>query len=252
MTEHVLISDHGPIRLVRLNRPAKKNALTDAMYETLAEALENAAVSKKVHCVVITGGPVAFSAGGDLQDFLHAAQQMEGLRPQALRFLHRLAHAGKPLVAAVQGVAIGIGTTMLLHCDYVVAATDARFSTPFANLGLVPEAASSLLMPRLMGTRRAFELLVLGRPLDAAAAHAVGLVNTVVPAAEVEAVAMKVAHEIAALPTEALAASRRLIRGSTAEIVRRIDEEAEIFKQRLNSAEAKAAFEAFLNRKGTA
>jgi enoyl-CoA hydratase/carnithine racemase len=250
MTDHVIITDDGPIRLVRLNRPAKKNALTDQMYETLAEALENAAVSKKVRCVVITGGPTAFCAGADLQDFLHAAQHMEGLRPQVMRFLHRLAHAGKPLVAAVQGVAIGIGTTMLLHCDYVVAAMDARFSTPFANLGLVPEAASSLLMPRLMGSRRAFELLVMGRPLGADDAKAVGLVNLVVPAGEVEEEALLAARQIATLPAEALAASRRLIRGSTAEVVKRIDEEAEIFKMRLKSDEAKAAFEAFLTRKG--
>ena len=248
-TDHVIITDDGAIRIVRLNRPAKKNALTDQMYETLAESLENAAVSKTIRCVVITGGPTAFSAGGDLQDFLHAAQH-EGLRPQVMRFLHRLPHAGKPLVAAVQGVAIGIGTTMLLHCDYVVAAIDARFSTPFANLGLVPEAGSSLLMPRLMGTRRAFELLVMGRPLDAHAAKAVGLVNEVVPAGEVEMEAMKAARQIAALPVEAVAAARRLIRGPTAEIVKRIDEEAEIFRMRLKSAEAKAAFEAFLTRKG--
>jgi enoyl-CoA hydratase/carnithine racemase len=248
-TDHVIITDDGAIRIVRLNRPAKKNALTDQMYETLAESLENAAVSKTIRCVVITGGPTAFSAGGDLQDFLHAAQH-EGLRPQVMRFLHRLPHAGKPLVAAVQGVAIGIGTTMLLHCDYVVAAIDARFSTPFANLGLVPEAGSSLLMPRLMGTRRAFELLVMGRPLDADAAKAVGLVNEVVPAGEVEMEAMKAARQIAALPVEAVAAARRLIRGPTAEIVKRIDEEAEIFRMRIKSAEAKAAFEAFLTRKG--
>jgi len=172
------------------------------------------------------------------------------LRPQAMRFLHRIAHAGKPLVAAVQGVAVGIGTTLLLHCDYVVAAIDARFSTPFVNLGLVPEAGSSLLMPRLMGTRRAFELLVMGHPFDADEAKALGLVNAVVPAGEVEPEAMKAARLIAALPAEAVAASRRLIRGSTAEIVRRIDEESEIFKQRLKSSEAKAAFEAFFSRKG--
>jgi enoyl-CoA hydratase/carnithine racemase len=249
MTDHIIVTDDGPIRIVRLNRPTKKNALTDQMYETLAESLENAAVSKTIRCVVITGGPTAFSAGADLQDFLHAAQH-EGLRPQAMRFLHRLPHAGKPLVAAVQGVAIGIGTTMLLHCDYVVAAIDARFATPFVNLGLVPEAGSSLLMPRLMGTRRAFELLVMGRPLDADAAKAVGLVNEVVPAGEVEMEAMKAARQIAALPVEAVAAARRLIRGPTAEIVKRIDEEAEIFRVRIKSAEAKAAFEAFLTRKG--
>ena len=250
MTDHVIVTDDGPIRILRLNRPDKKNALTDAMYETLSEALENAAVSKTIRCVVIAGGPAAFTAGADLKDFLHAAQHMDGLRPQAMRFLHRIAHAGKPLVAAVEGVAVGIGTTLLLHCDYVVAAIDARFSTPFVNLGLVPEAGSSLLMPRLMGTRRAFELLVMGHPIDADEAKAVGLVNAVVPAGEVEPEAMKAARRIAALPAEAVAASRRLIRGSTAEIVKRIDEESEIFKRRLKSDEAKAAFEAFFSRKG--
>jgi enoyl-CoA hydratase/carnithine racemase len=249
MTDHVIVTDDEPIRILRLNRPDKRNALTDAMYETLSEALENAAVSKSIRCVVITGGSEAFTAGADLNDFLHAAQHMEGLRPQTMRFLHRIAHAGKPLVAAVEGVAIGIGTTMLLHCDYVVAAIDARFSTPFAVLGLVPEAGSSLLMPRLMGTRRAFELLVMGRPLGADDAKALGLVNEVVPAGEVEPEALKAARQIAALPAEAVAASRRLIRGSAAEVVRRIDEESEIFKRRLKSDEAKAAFEAFFSRK---
>lgn len=250
MTEHVIVTDDEPLRILRLNRPTKKNALTDAMYETLAEALENAAVSKSVRCVVITGGPTTFTAGGDLQDFLHAAREMEGMRPQVMRLLHRLAHAGKPLVAAVEGVAIGIGTTMLLHCDYVVAAMDARFSTPFANLGLVPEAGSSLLMPRLMGARRAFELLVMGHPLNADDAKALGLVNLVVPAGEVEPEAFKAARAIASLPAEAVAAARRLIHGPPAEVVKRIDEEAEIFKARLRSAETQAAFEAFLTRRG--
>ena len=138
---------------------------------------------------------------------------------------------------------------MLLHCDHVVAATDARFSTPFVNLGLVPEAGSSLLAPRLMGHRRAFELLVMGRPLDAAAALACGLVNAVVPPGDVETEAMKAAQHIAALPAEAVAASRRLMRGSSDEVVAHIDEEVRLFKERLQSAEAQAAFKAFLNRK---
>ncbi len=249
MTDHVIISDDGPIRIVRLNRPAKKNALTDAMYETLGNALNNAAVARNILCVVITGGPTDFCAGSDLEDFLHAAKQMDGLRPQVTHFLHRLAHANKPLVGAVQGVAIGIGSTMLLHFDYVVAATDARFSTPFVRLGLVPEAASSRIVPQLMGRRRAFEFLVMGNPLDAAEAKTLGLVNKVVAADDVEAEAMKAARHIVALPPDAVAASRRLIRGSTADLVRRIDEEAEIFKTRLTSPEALAAFEAFLARK---
>ena len=153
------------------------------------------------------------------------------------------------MVAAVQGVAVGVGTTMLLHCDHVVAGSDARFSTPFVSLGLVPEAASSLLAPRLMGHQRAFALLVMGRPLDAAAAHACGLVNTVVAPGDVDAEAMKAAREIAALPAEAMTAARRLMRGSPDEVVARIDEEARVFKERLQSAEARAAFAAFLARK---
>ena len=248
MTEHVIVTDDGPIRLVRLNRPAKKNALTGEMFDALTAALEGAAASD-IRCVVVAGGPGAFCAGADLQDFRDAAQH-DGLRPQAKRFLHCLAQAGKPLVAAVQGVAVGIGTTLLLHCDYAVAADDARFATPFAHLGLVPEAGSSLLGPRLMGTRRAFELLVMGRPFDAATAKSVGLVNAVVAAREVEVEAMRAAREIAALPAEAVVISRRLIRGSTEEIVRRIDEETEICRARLQSPEARAAFAAFFARRG--
>jgi enoyl-CoA hydratase/carnithine racemase len=164
-------------------------------------------------------------------------------------FLHTLACCEKPLVAAVQGLAVGVGTTMLMHCDHVVAGSDARFSTPFVNLGLVPEAASSLLAPRLMGQRRAFELLVMGRPLDAVAAQACGLVNAVVAPGDVDAEALKAARHIGALPAEAVAASRRLMRGRSDEIVARIDEEALVFKERLQSAEAKTAFDAFFNRK---
>jgi enoyl-CoA hydratase/carnithine racemase len=147
MTEHVIVVDEGPIRLVRMNRLAKKNAITDEMYDKLAAALEGASHSKTIHCVVITGGKDVFSAGSDLNDFLHAAQHMEGLRPAVGRFLRGLVHTEKPVVAGVQGVAVGIGTTMLLHFDYVVAATNARFSAPFARLGVVPEAGSSLLAP---------------------------------------------------------------------------------------------------------
>jgi enoyl-CoA hydratase/carnithine racemase len=139
MSDHVIITDDGPLRILRLNRPEKKNAMTDAMYDALSDSLEDAGVNKAIRCVVIAGGPAAFTAGADLQDFQRAAQG-DGWRPNAVRFLHRLAHAGKPLVAAVEGIAVGNGTTLLLHCDYAVAASDARFSTPFVHLGLVPEA----------------------------------------------------------------------------------------------------------------
>jgi enoyl-CoA hydratase/carnithine racemase len=249
-TGHVIVTDDGLVRILRLNRPEKKNALTDAMYDALSDALESAAASAAIRCVVIAGSPAAFTAGADLNDFLHAARHADGLRPQAVRFLRCLATAGKPLVAAVEGVAVGIGTTLLLHCDYTVAADNARFSTPFVQLGLVPEAASSLLVPRLMGPRRAFELLVMGRPFGAADAKAVGLVNEVVPPGEAEPAALTAARHIATLPAEAVALSRRLIRGDAADAVQRIDEETVLFRQRLQSAEAKAAFEAFFSRKG--
>ena len=249
MSDHVTVADDGPIRIIRMNRLDKKNALTASMYEAMAAALENANIHPAIRCLVIAGVPGAFSAGNDLHEFSQAAASGEGLGSSAIRFLHALARSERPLVAAVQGVAVGVGTTMLLHCDYVVAGTDARFSTPFVNLGLVPEAGSSLLAPRLMGHQRGFELLVMGRPLDATAAQSCGLVNTVVPPGDVDAVAMKAAHDIVALPAEAVAVSRRLMRGSLDEIVARIDEEVRLFKQRLRSAEARTAFGAFLSRK---
>lgn len=249
MSPHIGVSDAAGIRTVRMNRPDKKNALTGAMYAAMADAIEGAGASPAIRCVLIAGVPGAFSAGNDLQDFMQAASGGEGLGHSVIRFLHALARAERPLVAAVQGVAVGIGTTLLLHCDHVVAGTDARFSTPFVNLGLVPEAGSSLLAPRLMGQRRAFALLVMGRPLDAAAARECGLVNTVVEPDEVDAEALKAAQAIAALPPEAVAISRRLIRAAPDETAARIDEESALFRERLSSPEARAAFAAFFSRK---
>jgi enoyl-CoA hydratase/carnithine racemase len=249
MRDHITVADAGPVRTVRMNRPDKKNALTAAMYGAMAAALEGANADSAIRCVVIAGAPGAFSAGNDLGEFSQSATSGEGLAAPVVRFLHALARSERPLIAAVQGLAVGVGTTMLLHCDHVVAGTDARFSTPFVSLGLVPEAASSLLAPRLMGHRRAFELLVMGRPLDAEAAQACGLINAVVPPGDVEAEAMKAARHVAALPAEAVATSRRLIRGSPEEAVARIDEEVRLFKERLQSSEAQAAFNAFLTRK---
>ena len=153
------------------------------------------------------------------------------------------------MVAAVSGVAVGVGTTMLFHCDFVVAGSDARFSTPFVSLGLIPEAASSLLAPRLMGQRRAFELLVMGHTLNATHAKEFGIANIVVAPEDVDAEGLKAAREIAALPTDAVALSRALMRGATDELLARIDQEAKLFSARLHSPEAKAAFEAFLARK---
>ena len=248
MTDHVTVTDEGPIRVVRMNRADKKNALTNAMYERLTDALETAGSNDAVRCIVIAGVPGAFTAGNDLQDFLAIATSTEGLARPVRNFLPALVHCGKPMVAAVSGVAVGIGTTMLFHCDHVVASREARFVTPFTSLGLIPEAASSLIAPRMMGHARAFSLLVMGRPLDAAQAREAGLVNTVVAPEDVDAEAMKTARDLAALPPGAVAISRRLLRGWRDELIARIDEEAELFKERLKSPEAREAFEAFLNR----
>lgn len=245
----VLVTDAAAIRTLRLDRPEKKNALTLAMYTTLADAIAQADGREDIRCLVIAGHESGFCAGNDLNDFVGMAQGGGGLGEPILRFLHALARRKKPLVAAVAGPAVGIGTTLLMHCDYVVAAENAVFTTPFVALGLAPEAGSSLLGPRLMGNARAFELLVMGRPLEASAARAAGLVNAIVPAAGLDAAARDAAGRIAALPPQAVAAARALIRGSPDEIVARIDAEAEVFRQRLASPEARAAFEAFFERK---
>lgn len=248
MSDLVRITDDGPIRTVRMSRPEKKNALTLPMYTAMAAAIEDID-RKSVHCILLAGAPGAFSAGQDLHEFLHAAQTGQGLGEPILRFLYALVRCEVPIVAAVDGIAVGVGTTMLFHCDYVVASREARFSTPFVQLGLVPEAASSLTAPRLLGHRRAFSLLVMGRPMDAQEALAAGLVNAVVAASDVETHAIEAARDIAALPPEAVTTSRRLMRGSPDDLVRRIDAEAELFKARLTSPEARAAFEAFVLRK---
>jgi enoyl-CoA hydratase/carnithine racemase len=247
MSDLVVVRDEGHVRVVRINRPDKKNALTGPMYQAMAHAIEQAS-QNRIRCVVILGVPGAFTAGNDLAEFL-AAAKVGRLDHHAVRFLKALARSTVPLVAGVQGVAVGVGTTMLLHCDYVVAGIDAKFATPFVRLGLVPEAASSLIAPRLMGHRRAFAMLVMGQELDAPAAVAGGLVNVAVAPEQVDAETLKAANEIAALPPEAVAASRNLIRGPVDEIVSRIEQEVGLFDERLRSPEARAAFEAFLARK---
>jgi enoyl-CoA hydratase/carnithine racemase len=248
MTDLVSITDDGPVRAIRMNRPDKKNALTLAMYDAMAAGIEDAPKSPDLRCLLIAGAPNVFCAGNDIGDFMTMAGG-GALGAPILRFLYALARRDLPLVAAVQGNAVGVGTTMLLHCDYVVASSAARFSTPFVGLGLVPEAASSLIAPRLMGQARAFSLLVMGRPLNADEAKDAGIVNTVAAPDQVEAEAMKAAREIAALPPQGVLASRRLMRGEPDEIIARIDAEAELFKTRLQSAEAQAAFMAFMTRK---
>ena len=247
MTDQVSVADEGGVRLIRMNRPEKKNALTQPMYAALSRALDEASGSDAVRCTIIAGAPGAFCAGSDIGDFLKAAEG--GLKPITIDFLHALARNTKPLVAAVSGLAVGIGTTMLLHCDYVVAASNATFSTPFTKLGLIPEAASSLLAPMRMGHARAFALLVMGRPLAAEAARQAGIVNEVVDPELVDQVALKAAQEIAALPPGAVSISRALLRGDLDAVRRQIDTERMYFKERLQSDEARAAFSTFLSRK---
>lgn len=249
MTGDVIVSDSGAIRMIRMNRADKKNAITFAMYEAMAGALESANTSEALRCVIIAGVPGAFSAGNDLTDFLKIADSPGVPNRPVTQFLRALIGCRKPVVAAVNGLAVGIGATLLLHCDFVVASADARFSTPFVRLGLVPEAASSLVAPLLFGHRRAFEFLVMGHALTATDAKALGLINLIVPPGEVEAQAMQAAREIADLPAEAVRLSRELIRGPVDALLARVDQENSMFAERLRSPEPRAAIEAFFCRK---
>jgi enoyl-CoA hydratase/carnithine racemase len=247
MTGAIAVTDDGAVRIIRMNRPEKKNALTRAMYADMGLAIREADQSDAIRCVMFAGAAGVFSAGNDIADFLNTADT--GLHSPVLEFLDALARSQKPMVAAVGGIAVGIGTTMLLHCDHVVAANHATLSTPFLKLALIPEAASTLLAPMRIGYARAFSLLVMGRPLSAAEAREAGIVNTVVEAAEVDAVALQAAREIAALPPGAVAVTRALMRNRLDEVVERIDTEAKHYRELLQSDEARAAFQAFFARK---
>jgi len=249
MTEQILVDDEGALRIIRINRPEKKNALTLAMYGKMTEALLAANHNAAIRCIVVAGAPGAFTAGNDIGDFAQAATGGAAWNRSALSFLDALARCQKPIVAAVAGVAVGIGTTLLFHCDHVVMANDATLSTPFLKLGLLPEAASTLLAPVRMGHARAFSLLVMGRPLSAAEAKDAGLVNKIVPAAEVDSFAMNAAREIAALPPRALAVTRQLMRGDIEDVTKRIEAEGSHFAELLQSEEARTAFAAFFARK---
>jgi enoyl-CoA hydratase/carnithine racemase len=229
---------------LRLNRPEKRNAITLAMYGALSDALSEAQADAAVRAVLLSGEGAGFCAGNDLQDFLNSPP-LSAEHP-ALRFLRLLPTFGKPLIAAVHGQAVGIGVTLLLHCDLVVAARSAQLSLPFVALGLVPEAGSSLLLPRLLGPQRAAELLFLGKPLDATTAHGYGLVNRVVEEAALLDEARRLALAVARQPAGALAATRRLLRGDPREVLARIEEEARVFGAQLQSEEFRAGVCAIL------
>jgi enoyl-CoA hydratase/carnithine racemase len=247
MTDEIVVREADGVCIVRMNRPEKKNALTQPMYAAMAQTLREAEAKDAIRCIVLAGCPGAFCSGSDISDFQKRAEG--GLKPVTVDFLHALARNPKPLLAAVDGLAIGIGTTMLLHCDYVVAATNATFATPFTKLGLIPEAASSLLGPMRMGHARAFALLVMGQSMSAEEARAAGLINAVVDPAALEATVLQAAREISALPAGAVALARKLLRGNVDDVLQRVDTEAMYFKERLASDEARAAFAAFFTRK---
>ena len=246
--QDVLINIADGVMTLTLNRVEKKNSFTQAMYSTCADALLQASTDTAVHVVVIQGHATVFSAGNDIGDFL--AKPPRGEDAPVFRFMRGLVTFPKPLVAAVCGPAVGIGTTLLFHCDLVYAGDNAAFSMPFVNLGLCAEAASSLLAPQLMGYHRAAEALLLGEPLLAETALEIGLVNRVVPPSEANALARRQALKLAAKPLPALMETKRLMKkGQLGQVLAQIAEEGATFGRLLQSAHAKEAFSAFLEKR---
>ena len=244
----ILVHTEAGVTTITLNRVDKKNSLTRAMYATLADTFEAAAQGSEVRVVVLQGDLAIFSAGNDIGDFLQQPPSTQD--SPVFRFLRAIATFPKPVVAAVCGPAVGIGTTMLFHCDLVYAGDNAAFSMPFVNLGLCPEAASSLLVPQMLGYHRAAEALLLGEPFMAEAALEVGLVNRVVPPTECNAMAQAQAKKLAAKPLTALIETKRLLKkGQTAPVLERMAEEGESFGRMLREPAAREAFTAFMEKR---
>ncbi|MPZ35668.1 MAG: enoyl-CoA hydratase [Rhodospirillales bacterium] len=244
---HVVVGRKGAVLTITMNRPAKKNALTHAMYAAIAEALGLAATDPAIRVVLITGTADAFTAGNDLGDFV-SAPPGSGDSP-VLRFLAALSTADKPVVAAVNGLAVGVGTTMLLHCDLVYAARSATFSVPFVDLALVPEAASSLLLPRRIGHAKAAELFLLGGRLDAAEAEATGLVTSVFDDGALMPEALKRAQLLAGKAASAVRATKALMKRSEEPVADRMRAESAHFAAQLQSPEFKEAVKAFTEKR---
>ena len=234
---------------VTISRPEKRNSLTRAMYAGLADALEMAAREATVRALLLTGEGEAFCAGNDIGEFRDRPPPEETAPSPSRRFYLGLAEFPKPVVAAVPGLAIGIGCTMLLHADIVLAAPEARFRLPFVDLGVVPELGSSLLLPRLAGRHRAAELLLLGEFFDVATAREIGLVNRVLPLPELLPGANLLASTLARKPAEALRLTRALLRGDGAALLARMEEEREIFARQLASPETQAIMAGVLKPK---
>lgn len=244
----ILTSTANGVLTIEFNRPGRKNAITAAMYQTMVDVLEQAENDAAVRVIVFVGKPDIFTAGNDLEDFLnHPPRDNDS---PVIRFLWCISHAAKPMIAAVAGPAVGVGTTLLLHCDLVYATDQARFSLPFTQLGLCPEAASSLLLPRLAGYQRAAEKLLLGEPFDAQEACSMGLVNQVLPADTLLDTVYKQAARLVALPVSSLRVTKQLMKqGLMADVEQRILDEADQFRLMLNAPEAREAFTAFLARR---
>ena len=248
MTTDILTHTEDGVLTITLNRLARKNSITSAMYGAMADAIEQAAADAAVRVALIQGHETVFSAGNDIGDF--QSKPPAGLDSPVFRFLRGIATFPKPLVAAVCGPAVGIGTTMLFHCDLVYAGDNAAFSMPFVNLGLCPEAASSLLVPQMMGYHRAAEALLLGEPFMAEAALEVGLVNRVVPPTEANGVARSVARKLAGKPPSSLAETKRLMKKTMQPaVLQQMADEGGSFGRMLGEPAAKEAFGAFMDKR---
>lgn len=246
--QHIRTETRDRIARIELDRADKKNAITADMYQAMADALRAAEADPQVRVVLIHGKPDCFTAGNDLKDFLQ--KPPSGGESPVFQFLHAISTAGKPLVAAVAGPAVGIGTTMLLHCDFVYAAPSARFQMPFVPLGLVPEAASSLLLPMVAGYQRAAELLLLGKPFTAEKALAAGIVTEIVREGKLIEHALETAAALAGLPPSSLRLTKELMKSRYAStIAEAMKSEGEKFRAQLASAEAKEAMQAFFEKR---
>jgi enoyl-CoA hydratase/carnithine racemase len=240
-------TSHG-VTTIEIARPEKKNALTLAMYDDMTRALDTALADNAVRAVLIAGQPGVFTSGNDLEDFMQ--RPPTGEDSPVFRFMLALFNFEKPVVAAVTGSAVGIGVTMLFHCDLVYVSQDAQLSMPFVALGLVPEFGASLIAPRLLGHAKAAEALLLGAPLSGSNAAELGIANAALPPGEVLAHARRAAERFNQLPTGAVRATKRLMRSpSKEEVLRAMRAEANVFLERLHSPEAKEAFEAFFQKR---
>lgn len=249
MTTLVNVEVDQGVLVVRLNRPDKKNALTGEMYSALVDAINRAEEEKSIRCLLFTGQPDCFTAGNDLQDFVDEPSDDAEVDDSVFGFLGRIASTRMPVVAAVGGVAVGIGTTMLLHCDLVYGATNAKFILPFINLAVVPEAASSMLLPCIVGYQRAAELFMLGEPFDVEHAYRIGIVNAICTPEELFDKAMNAARKLAAKPPGALRSIKQLMKREVESVGERMTTENKLFSEHLKSSESQEAINAFFERR---